>query len=126
MNSIIALRNSVVSGLKSKTYLPSVKLAVVEFSQVGRRVFMNFRDGPQLELSLTDMDVIAAQYLTMRKPVTAIELVIEGGVIQQIRNPSGVRITIRDYDCDGYDGPKPLWRDSKGDAFHETILEGDL
>jgi len=47
---------------------------------------------------------------------------VEGGVVQHIECPDGVRAVVKDYDTDGCD-ETDLSKDENGDQFVESIWE---
>ena len=49
-----------------------------------------------------------------------VHITVEGGVIQDVQVPTGVKVVVRDYDADGCE-PERLQRDEQGDAYSETI-----
>jgi hypothetical protein len=54
-----------------------------------------------------------------------VEITMEGGVIQDIAVPKGVRVIVRDYDCEGYEDVE---QDENGDdcvihTWDHTISE---
>ena len=49
------------------------------------------------------------------------QITMEGGVIQDVRCPEGVKVVIHDYDVDGAD--EGLQRDDNGDPFIESVWE---
>ena len=51
-----------------------------------------------------------------------VHVTVEGGVIQDVQVPDGVKVVVRDYDIDGEE-PECLQRDEHGDAYIETIWE---
>jgi len=50
-----------------------------------------------------------------------VRITVEGGVIQDIEVPKGVRVILRDYDVDGEE--KKLQKDENGDPYIETVWE---
>ena len=51
-----------------------------------------------------------------------VKITMEGGVIQDIACPEGVRVIVRDYDTDGISADE-LTKDDNGDNCIETIWE---
>jgi hypothetical protein len=51
-----------------------------------------------------------------------VKIVVEGGVIQDIEVPKGVRVVVRDYDTDSIPEDE-LTKDDHGDDCIETIWE---
>ena len=51
-----------------------------------------------------------------------VQITMEGGVIQDIEVPEGVRVIVRDYDSDGVE-EESLCKDDNGDNYIETIWE---
>ena len=49
-----------------KVYMESLYLAITDFPFHMRQVSLCFRKGPELDLSIVDMDRIAIKYLTLR------------------------------------------------------------
>jgi ferredoxin len=47
---------------------------------------------------------------------------MEGGVIQDVQAPKGIRVVVRDYDTDGVETER-LQRDEDGNEFIEAIWE---
>ena len=50
-----------------------------------------------------------------------VRVTVEGGVIQDIDCPEGVRVIVKDYDTDGSEAD--LKQDDNGDDYIETIWE---
>lgn len=50
-----------------------------------------------------------------------VTVVVEGGVVQHVAVPFGVRVVVRDYDTDGDDLDLPT--DGNGDAYLESVWE---
>jgi len=56
--------------------------------------------------------------------VKVVKIVMEGGIIQDIELPPGVKVIVRDYDVEGGIGePGEVLRDFHGDEYMETIWE---
>jgi hypothetical protein len=53
---------------------------------------------------------------------SVVHVIIEGGVIQDIQVPPGVRVIVRDYDTNS-EASERLKRDDEGDDYIETIWE---
>ena len=53
-----------------------------------------------------------------------VHVTVEGGVIQHVECPRGVRVVVRDYDVDGSDKAL-LQRDDEGDYYCEAIWGND-
>jgi hypothetical protein len=51
-----------------------------------------------------------------------VRIVVEGGVVQEVDCPKGVRVVVRDYDTDDID-EKDLTKDSEGNHCIETVWE---
>ena len=49
-----------------KVYLDRLRIVLIEFAIATRQVFLRFVAGPELDLSIVDMDRIAVEYLRMR------------------------------------------------------------
>ncbi len=49
-----------------------------------------------------------------------VRITVEGGVIQYVECPRGVRVVVRDYDVDGEDN---IHFDEHGDAYVDGIWE---
>ena len=49
-------------------------------------------------------------------------LTVEGGVVQNVECPEGVRVVVRDYDCEGSD-PDLVLVDEDGNEFVEAVWE---
>jgi hypothetical protein len=60
--------------------------------------------------------------LAVYEGVEASVVTIEGGVVQDIQVPKGVRVIVRDYDTNG-EASERLKRDEQGDTYVETIWE---
>lgn len=56
----------------------------------------------------------------METTVKTINITVEGGVIQHVEVPAGVRVVVRDYDVDCVELHR-LQRDQDGHAFVEQI-----
>ena len=56
------------------------------------------------------------------KNMKTVEITMEGGVIQDIEVPKGVRVVVRDYDTDSIPEDE-LTKDDHGDDCIETIWE---
>lgn len=50
-----------------------------------------------------------------------VRITMEGGVIQAAEVPKGVRVIVRDYDCD--EEEEGLHEDENGNKYVETIWE---
>ncbi len=56
--------------------------------------------------------------------VKVVKIVIEGGVIQDIELPAGVKVVVHDYDVEGgIWEPGEVLRDFHGDEYIESIWE---
>jgi len=55
------------------------------------------------------------------KNMKTVEITMEGGVIQDIALPKGVKVVVRDYDVDG--GEENLKQDDNGDNYIESVWE---
>lgn len=51
-----------------------------------------------------------------------VEVTVEGGVVQYIDVPQGVRVIVKDYDVEGCD-QSDLEQDENGDNYFEAIWE---
>jgi hypothetical protein len=51
-----------------------------------------------------------------------VRITMEGGVIQDIEVPKGMRVVVRDYDTEGVETER-LQRDEDGNEFIEAIWE---
>lgn len=51
-----------------------------------------------------------------------VRVTIEGGVVQHVEVPEGVRVFVRDYDVDGTEADL-LQQDENGNQFIESIWE---
>lgn len=51
-----------------------------------------------------------------------VNVTVEGGVVQYIDVPEGVRVVVKDYDVEGCDEAE-LEEDENGDYFFEAIWE---
>ena len=51
-----------------------------------------------------------------------VRITMEGGVIQDIEVPKGMRVVVRDYDTDGVETER-LQRDEGGNEFIEAVWE---
>jgi hypothetical protein len=51
-----------------------------------------------------------------------VTIVVEGGVIQRVVCPNGVRVIVKDYDTDGTEEDN-LQQDEKGEEYIEGIWE---
>ena len=51
-----------------------------------------------------------------------VRITLEGGVIQDIECPRGVRVIVKDYDTDGVE--EDLCQDENGDNYLEYTQEG--
>ncbi len=49
-----------------------------------------------------------------------VRITVEGGVIQFVDCPRGVRVIVKDYDVDGEDN---VHQDEQGDAYIEGVWE---
>ena len=49
-----------------------------------------------------------------------VHITVEGGVVQHVECPEGVKVIVRDYDTDGVDGGS-LQQDENGDPFIESV-----
>ena len=49
-----------------------------------------------------------------------VRITVEGGVIQDVDCPRGVRVVVRDYDVDGEDN---VHQDENGDEYIEGVWE---
>jgi hypothetical protein len=58
---------------------------------------------------------------TEERTMKTIRVTVEGGVIQHIACPQGVRVVVRDYDVDGSE--EDLNQDDNGDNYIEDIWE---
>lgn len=47
---------------------------------------------------------------------------VEGGVVQHVEVPNGVRVIVRDYDCEGCDAAL-VQADEDGDECFEAVWE---
>lgn len=50
-----------------------------------------------------------------------VHITVEGGVVQHVAVPSGVRVVVRDYDVDSDDAD--LSTDGNGDEYLESVWE---
>lgn len=50
---------------------------------------------------------------------------VEGGVVQHVEAPEGVRVVVRDYDAEGCDADR-LSVDEDGNEYVEAVWCGDL
>jgi L-ascorbate metabolism protein UlaG (beta-lactamase superfamily) len=50
-----------------------------------------------------------------------VHITVEGGVVQHVAVPLGVRVVVRDYDVDGSE--TDLAEDENGDKYNEGIWE---
>jgi hypothetical protein len=50
-----------------------------------------------------------------------VRVTVEGGVIQDIDCPEGVRVIVKDYDTDGSE--EAVKQDDKGDNYIESVWE---
>jgi hypothetical protein len=70
--------------------------------------------------------MVAAPFLfsTRNKPMdnTIVHITVEGGVIQDVQVPAGMKVVVWDYDIDGIE-PERLQRNGRGDKYVETIWE---
>jgi hypothetical protein len=57
-------------------------------------------------------------------PPTA-HIVVEGGVVQDVDVPPGIRVVVRDYDVEGVEGAEDLPQDEDGAHYTESTYEGD-
>jgi hypothetical protein len=56
--------------------------------------------------------------------VKVVKVVVEGGVIQDIELPPGVKVIVHDYDTEGADEDcDHLSQDDNGDEYIETVWE---
>lgn len=53
-----------------------------------------------------------------------VRVTIEGGVIQHVELPEGVKVIVQDYDVEGSEADC-LHRDENGDDFIESIWESE-
>jgi hypothetical protein len=60
--------------------------------------------------------------ITREKNMKIVEITMEGGVIQGITCPEGVKVVVRDYDCEGVEA-ELLKQDENGDNYIETVWE---
>jgi hypothetical protein len=51
-----------------------------------------------------------------------VRVTVEGGVVQHVEVPEGVKVIVRDYDVEGPEADH-LQRDENGDQFIESIWE---
>ncbi len=51
-----------------------------------------------------------------------VRVTVEGGVVQHIEVPKGVRVIVKDYDVEGCDESQ-LEHDENGDNYFEAIWE---
>jgi hypothetical protein len=51
-----------------------------------------------------------------------VTVTVEGGVVQHIDIPEGVRVVVKDYDVEGCDEAE-LEEDENGDTYFEAIWE---
>ena len=51
-----------------------------------------------------------------------VKIIVEGGVVQDVTCPKGVRVIVHDYDTDGIPEDE-LTKDKSGDDYIETIWE---
>jgi hypothetical protein len=49
---------------------------------------------------------------------------VEGGVVQHVECPEGVKVVVRDYDCEGSDADR-LSVDEHGNEFVEAVWGGE-
>lgn len=49
---------------------------------------------------------------------------VEGGVVQHVETPEGVKVVVRDYDAEGCD-PDTLSVDEDGNEFIESVWGSD-
>ena len=49
---------------------------------------------------------------------------VEGGVVQHVEAPEGVKVFVRDYDCEGADADL-VDVDEIGDEYIESVWGGD-
>ncbi len=52
---------------------------------------------------------------------TTVTVTVEGGVVQHVEVPPGVRVVVKDYDIDGSESD--LAEDTNGDNYVESIWE---
>lgn len=50
---------------------------------------------------------------------------VEGGVVQHVECPEGVKVVIRDYDCEGCDADL-VSEDEDGNEYVKSVWGGDL
>ena len=62
--------------------------------------------------------VIGCKYEIVKQTV---HLTVEGGVVQHVAVPRGVRVVVRDYDVDGSE--TDIAEDENGDKYNEGIWE---
>lgn len=54
-----------------------------------------------------------------------IVITIEGGLVQDVSNiPPGMKVVVRDYDCEGADDDE-LSKDERGDDCYVTVWEAE-
>lgn len=49
---------------------------------------------------------------------------VEGGVVQHVEAPAGVKVVVRDYDCEGADADL-VAEDEDGSEFVESVWGGE-
>lgn len=53
-----------------------------------------------------------------------VRVTVEGGVVQNVEVPKGVRVIVKDYDVEGCDDDQ-LEQDEAGDSFITSVWESD-
>jgi hypothetical protein len=87
----------------------------------------------QVQLSDIDMALIKsalpelwerlAAEIARGAPAQTVEITMDGGLIQSLKAPRGVNVTVRDYDVEGSD--EIVRKDANGDEFIEFGWEGN-
>ena len=63
-----------------------------------------------------------AQNRVRGKRTKVVRVTIEGGAVQHVALPKGVKVIVKDYDTDGVED-RSLKQDENGDKYIETIWE---
>ena len=56
--------------------------------------------------------------------VKLVVVTVEGGIVQHVEVPEGVKVVVRDYDCEGADADM-VEADEEGNEFVEAVWGGE-
>lgn len=101
---------------------------IEDFVFSAKRVIEMWESGNLAE-AVNDLRIAINEYESDKETLvipTAI-VMVEGGLVQDVKTPDGFRIEVRDYDCEGCDDSgKPEYTDQDGTHCHISIWESTI